>query len=547
MAMLESVRWTSSSPKITLTLGYEKQRSGADMQYRATVTISTLATSSYFGYPIYLKLTIGDSLRETTTLKAASPSRWSTAISYTSPWYTVANKTTGTVPISFRVYSGSGCSRSGTYSYDMPVDPAASEITASDGTLGTALTLTLTRYNTSFTDKISYVCGTAKGDVSTGTTATSVAWNTTNGNTVALAAQNTAGQSVNVTFTVTTYSGSTLVGTNSKTVKMAIPSTVKPSVALSVSDAAGYFSTYGAYVQGYSKLTITATPTLAYGSPISKCAITADGNSYSTSPVTTGALQGKGTLSVTAKVTDARTRSSELVSKDITVLEYAKPVVNLSAYRCDGSGNANDEGDHMKIVLSASIASLNSKNSASYVITYKNNSGTTATISGTGLSYTSDPIACDVSYSRTVQATVTDKLSSTPQTATVPIAYTLIDYYSTGKGIAFGKVGTREGFDCAMPAYFSGGINGGVQTGVIRFDTNTTFTIPSPNRTPILIAIMGNDGNHGLYLALCRNDITLSGFICLSGTLSVTAMLRDGELTLTCPVNWSYGWYVSRV
>lgn len=460
MATLESVRWTSSNPRITLTLGYEKKRVGADMQYRATVTVSTLTGSSYFGYPIYLKLTIGDTLRETHTLKAASPSRWSTAIAYTSPWYTVANKTTGTVPISFKVYSGSGSSRSGTYSYNMDVDPAASKITAPNGTLGTALTLTLTRYNSSFTDTITYACGTARGTVKAGSTAASVAWNTTNGNTVALAAQKTNGQSVEVTFTVTTYSGTTVVGTNTTKATLAIPASVKPSVALSITDAAGYLSTYGAYVQGYSKLKITATPTLAYGSPIKTYAITADGASYNSSPVTTAAVKGKGTLAVTAKVTDNRERPSEVVTQDITVLEYSKPVVNLSAYRCDSAGTKNDEGEYMKIVLSATISSLNSKNSASYVITYKNNAGATQTISGTGTSYTSAAIACDVSTAKTVSVTVTDKLSNTPRSVTVPIAYTLIDYHSSGQGVAFGKVGTRDGFDCAMPAYFSKGING---------------------------------------------------------------------------------------
>jgi hypothetical protein len=31
-----------------------------------------------------------------------------------------------------------------------------------------------------------------------------------------------------------------------------------------------------------------------------------------------------------------------------------------------------------------------------------------------------------------------------------------MDFYYTGRGVSFGKVGTRDGFDCAMPAYFTG-------------------------------------------------------------------------------------------
>lgn len=454
MISLGSARWTSSNPKITLSFAYEKQRSGADMQYRAQITVSTVAGSSYFGYPIYLKLNIGGELRETRTLKKASPSQWSKVITYTSPWYTVPGKTTGTTPVSFNVYSGLGSSRSATYSYNMDVDPAASEISAQNGTLGTALDLSVTRYNESFTDTITYQCGSVSGTVKSGSTAATVRWDTSNGNVIALAAQNTSGPTVDVTFTLTTYSGGSPVGTTTAKVTMVIPDTVKPSVALKIEDAAGYYNTYGAYVQGYSKLKITAIPTLAHGSPIKTYAIAADGSSYSTSPVTTDALKGKGTQIVTATVTDERTRPSEPTSQSITVLEYAKPVVNLSAYRCNSSGAADPEGAYMRIVVTSTISSLNGKNSATYRAAYS-----AGEFTGNGNSFTSDVLPCDVSFTHNVEVTITDKLASTTKAAVIPIAYTLVDYHNSGKGISFGKVGTREGFDCAMQAYFTGGFS----------------------------------------------------------------------------------------
>lgn len=532
MISLGSVRWTSISPSITLTFEYEKQRSGANMQYRAKMTVSTVSGSSYFGYPIYLKLSIGGELRETKTLKDAYPSRWSSEITYTSAWYTVANKTTGTTPVSFNVYSGLGSSRTGTYSYNMAVDPAASAISASAGTLGTSLKLSLTRYNTSFTDTITYKCGTATGTVVSGSTAASVNWTTSNGNTLGLAAQNKSGKTVSVTFTVTTYSGSTVVGTNSTTVSMTIPSTVKPSVALAISDAAGYLSVYGAYVQGYSKLSITATPTLAYGSPIKTYSITADGASYSTASVTTAALRGKGSLKVTAKVTDQRTYPSDTVSQTITVLEYAKPVVNVSAYRCNSSGATDPEGAYMKIVVTSSISSLNSKNSATYKVVYSG-----GTITGSGTSYTSGVLACDVASTHSIEVTVTDKLSSTTKAAVVPIAYTLLDYYNTGKGIAFGKVGTRDGFDCAMPAYFSQGINGAyVQVarvwGVNNFTIQSKFTqwrTDGDLRQSFLLA--GSDKGAPTFGLIRLNSL---GNAVWSGTGSVALSTNtDGTMTIT--------------
>ena len=458
MITLASFNW-GTGPKIPITFAYEHQRSGADMQYRVQVTIGTLSSdSSYFGYPIYMKLSIGGVLRETTTIKAVSPNQWSSAITYTSPWYTVSNKTSGSTVVSFNMYSGSGSTRNDTYSYSMVVDPAASLLTAPGGTLGTSLGLTVTKYNSAFTHTISYVCGTAKGDVCTNSSATSVAWGTSNGNTVALASQNTAGQSVTVVFTIITYSGTSEVGRNTTTCTMAIPSSVKPSVALTVADAAGHLATFGGYVQGKSKLTITATPTLAYGSPIKTYAITADGKTYTTSPVTTDVLQNKGTLAITAKVTDNRTYPSDVASTNITVLEYAPPGVTVTAYRCNSSGTSDAEGAYMKFGFTATISSLNSKNSATYSISYKADSGAATTVTGSGLNYTSGVIACDVSQIWTIEVKVTDKLSSTTKAAVIPIAFTLMDFYNTGKGVAFGKVATRDGFDCAMSAYFTGAL-----------------------------------------------------------------------------------------
>lgn len=504
MISLGSVRWTSSSPNITLSFAYEKQRSGADMQYRAQITVATVSGGSYFGYPIYLKLSIGGSLRETVTVKTAYPSQWTSAITYTSPWYTVSNKSTGTTPVSFNVYSDMGSTRSATYTYDMSVDPAASAISASSGTLGTKLTLNVTRYNTNFTDTITYKCGSATGTVVSGSKAASVDWITTNGNTVDLAAQNTAGQSVTVTFTVTTYSSGTPVGTNSVNVTMAIPASVKPSVTLNVTDAAGYLSTYGAYVQGYSKLSITATPTLAYGSPIKTYAITADGASYATSPVTTPAIKGKGTLSISARVTDKRERPSDTVSQSITVLEYAKPVVNVSAYRCNSGGTADPEGAYMKIAVTSSISSLNSKNSATYRVVYPG-----GTLTGNGANFTSDKLPCDVSTTHYIEVTITDKLSSTTKAAVIPIAFTLIDYYNTGKGIAFGKVATRDGFDCAIPAYFTGAVTfdegfvDGSDTGWVQLSTTVKYRCKNG-----YVTVMG--GSYG-DVVLTTGEYTLLG------------------------------------
>ena len=195
------------------------------------------------------------------------------------------------------------------------------------------------------------------------------------------------------------------------------------------------------------------------GSPILSYAITADGKSYNASPVVTEAVQGKDTLRVTAKVTDSRTQPSEEAVAEITVLEYSKPSVTPIAYRCNSSGQEDPEGAYMRVGFTSTIASLNDKNSADYTINY---GGTP--ITGTGTSYLSEPIACDVARVWSVEVKVDDDLDSTTKAAVIPIAFTLMDFFHTGMGVALGKVATRDGFDCAMPAYFTGGVYIGEKT-----------------------------------------------------------------------------------
>lgn len=129
----EQIRWTSSTPAIYLTVSYSKYRSGADMVYSVGLSISEVSGSSrYFGYPIYAEIKVNgeSSARFNPTLKNASPSQWTSPITYNTGNFTVANKTSGTTALSVRLYSGSGSSRNETYTFDMGVDPAYTSITS---------------------------------------------------------------------------------------------------------------------------------------------------------------------------------------------------------------------------------------------------------------------------------------------------------------------------------------------------------------------------------------------------------------------------------
>ena len=168
---LDSIQW-GGVPKIGVSFGYDSRRSGSTMQYRIYVTVAPLTGASYFGYPIYLSVTVdGGSVCSGHTLKAASPSRWSSAIEYDSGWVTAAGAV-GTAPLGIRLYSGSGSARDDSYGYALPVERVEDigdfSLTAGDAVIGQTGTLTLTRPGYGYSFTFSYVLGAASGTLSSG-------------------------------------------------------------------------------------------------------------------------------------------------------------------------------------------------------------------------------------------------------------------------------------------------------------------------------------------------------------------------------------------
>ncbi len=120
---LGTVNW-GTGPVIPVTVSYDYQRWGTTMQYRIRVSLSPITGGSYFGYPIYLGLTLdGTAVVGSYTVKAANPSQWSSAITYDSGWVNIYGKTGGTTALRIRLFSGSGSSRDNTYAYSLPVSP----------------------------------------------------------------------------------------------------------------------------------------------------------------------------------------------------------------------------------------------------------------------------------------------------------------------------------------------------------------------------------------------------------------------------------------
>ena len=383
-------------------------------------------------------------------------------------------------------YSSIGCTGSETFTLDTIA--RASTLSVSDGTLGTKTTLTADRKSPSFTHTLTWECGSYSGTLATKSTSTS--WPFTPE--LKLASVAPYGQKVYCTYTLSTYNGSTLVGTDSKSAWFTIPSSVKPSCTLSLSDSKGYASTYGGYIQGESQLSVTINATQAYGSPISRYSASANGATYSTQTFTTSVLTKVGTNTISATVIDGRERPGS-VSSNITVLAYSRPqITNLKVRRCNADGTENDRGGYGKISFHCTITPLSNKNTRACSIKYRQSGATTWTnapaITLSAYDQDCNPPVSEMSdaHSYEVQINLTDAFGTTSAATSISTGYCLYHIPASGKGITFGGIAEGDGFNVKMKATFSEDIK--LQKGL------KLQAAKNLGKTPPKVAVLNNNG-----------------------------------------------------
>ena len=235
------------------------------------------------------------------------------------------------------------------------------------------------------------------------------------------------------TFAVSSYSGSTQIGsTSSKTATVSTTAANSGPTLSGFTFADSYATTTAItgndqlFIQGYSKLTVTpGTATAKNNATITNYTATCNGVSVSNTTgeaLTVGVVSKSGTVAVVLTVTDSRGYTAS-VSKNITVLAYAKPKVNSLTLR-----RTNDIEAEMQLVFNGSISAITvdsvQKNSLLYVrYRYKATSATSyssyvsilsaVTQSGTSFSYSNlelRSLASDQSWDVHIQ--IRDQLNS---------------------------------------------------------------------------------------------------------------------------------------
>lgn len=362
---LDSIQW-GGVPKIGVSFGYDSRRSGSAMQYRIYVTVAPLTGASYFGYPIYLSVTVdGGSVCSGHTLKAASPSRWSSAIEYDSGWVTAAGAV-GTAPLGIRLYSGSGSARDDSYGYALPVERVEDigdfSLTAGDAVIGQTGTLTLTRPGYGYSFTFSYALGSASGTLSSGAlrTVSSSAGRVVYQWTVPESLAGELPETTHGTGTVTVkvYSGGTPVGSLSAAFTAYVPETMRPTAALTtevVNDGTAAES-WGLCVQGISRIRYAATAAAQGGASVRSVQFRFAGQELTGTTGTTAVIGISGTLRPTVTVTDSRGRSVTVTGEAVTVATYYPPAITASmAARCAADGTEKDDGAYLKVKVRGTV------------------------------------------------------------------------------------------------------------------------------------------------------------------------------------------------
>lgn len=350
------------------------------------------------------------------------------------------------------------------YSEELVTIPRATTPTVNDSDidLGTSITISTPRASTAFTHTLKYTFGGSSGTIATGVT-TSRAWTPP----VSLATNIPNATSGKLTIICETYSGSTKIGSKSIVITVRVPSSVVPTIgSIAVTDTnSAQYSKMGGVVKEKSKLSVVITASGAQGSTISSISTTGGGKTYSGASFTVSSVTTAGTLKFTTTVKDSRGRSAT-ATKEITVVDYSNPVIKkFSVVRANEDGTPNDEGTSLLITYAFNIAPVNNKNDKSYKLEIKESNATAYTTLTSGSVYSldttfiaSENISVDASYD--LRLTISDYFRSINHVIEAPTAFTLVDYHTSGKGIAFGKVSQEENVvDFGIKAKFNNGEN----------------------------------------------------------------------------------------
>lgn len=249
-------------------------------------------------------------------------------------------------------------------------------------------------------------------------------------------------------------------GTSSSTiVYLKVPNEYVPTIFLAISDVGTVPIDWGIYVKSKSKIRGVITANGSANSTIRDYSASANNQTFNAQEFTTTELNSSGDMNINATVTDTRSRTAS-DSKTINVCDYSVPTfVKIEVVRCDSEGNEDDEGIYGKVVCQYSISPCENKNDKSLIVTYGSIDKVFALSDYSG-TLTAEDNQLFENLDITANHTFTFKLIDTfnidgiQQSYIMPPSYVLVSKRAGGKGISFGQIATKDGFNVYMDAEF---------------------------------------------------------------------------------------------
>ncbi|HEQ9562850.1 TPA: DUF859 domain-containing protein [Streptococcus pyogenes] len=257
-------------------------------------------------------------------------------------------------------FSGSGGWSPGTLSiggnsFTLTTIPRSSSVSVGAGTIGSSITINISRQSSSFKHTVRYAWGNKSGTIASNVD-TSTTW------TIPLDFANDIPNSATGvgTIYVDTYSGGTRTGTQSATLTASVPASMKPTftgVSLSDSNTAAQNVVPNAnvFIQVISNIKVAFSGASgSYGSNITgyRAEIVGKNQTTNVNGGTLGIMNYSGAITVRASVSDSRGRWSDTRDVSVTVLEYFAPALSFSIARTGATSST------LTVTRNAKIAPL---------------------------------------------------------------------------------------------------------------------------------------------------------------------------------------------
>ncbi len=401
-------------------------------------------------------------------------------------------------------------------------------------TYGDSLTLSLSSYVSSFTYKL------AVGYNST-SSFTNIAAITASSYTYSLStdvASKLTSSSNYIRFRLYTYNGSTLLGSSdTSNITVTTPSSgFAPTVTISLSDTAGYYSTYGKYVKNKSVIKVTPTITYKYGASLSSISITNGTTTSSASSASFSYTSTSTTYKVTVKDSRGQTTTASVTAGGY---DWYSPTLSIdSCYRSNSSGEADDSsGAYITIVFTYEYASLGSQNSATASISMTP-AGGEETTSEVSLSSTGSTLtviySADINCAYSVSVQVSDRLGSSSSLSASIGSIEKAITINKNNGVAIGKIhdGTEDTFQVGWPSIFDDSVEiSNANSGNIVLNTlSSDLAIKSTHGTSdnsIAFGVGSGGVNRGIY------DSTRGNWLIYRNSADADTVVINGSITGT--------------